>query len=190
MITQKLEFPKLSKAAFSKILSLPQRSEKPLRVILDTDFDNEVDDYFALSWLILQEKYPSKNLNKIKLEAIHIAPFSFKTRLNKLLKAYSIFLLPISQRKPKQRQILDSYVGQIKAIIALGMTPLDLAKDPHLNGDIIIGIEKSYKSVLNMCKLMKYPSSKKVFKGATRFMKKAHDPVVSNAARNLVKLAL
>jgi hypothetical protein len=82
MSTKKVKFPELSKAEFRKILALPQRNEKPLRVVLDTDFNNEVDDYFALSWLILQEKYPSPNLNKIKLEAIHIAPFSFKSRLD------------------------------------------------------------------------------------------------------------
>jgi len=103
MSTKKVKFPELSKAEFRKILALPQRNEKPLRVVLDTDFNNEVDDYFALSWLILQEKHPSPNLNKIKLEAIHIAPFSFKSRLDKLLKAYAIYLLPPSQIKPKQQ---------------------------------------------------------------------------------------
>ena len=190
MSTKKVKFPELSKAEFRKILALPQRNEKPLRVVLDTDFNNEVDYYFALSWLILQEKHPSPNLNKIKLEAIHIAPFSFKSRLDKLLKAYAIYLLPPSQIKPKQQKILDASIGQIKAILALGITPLDLAKDPHLNGGINGGIEGSYKGVLTMCDVMDYSSSKKVFKGATRFMKNASDPVASDAAENLIQLAL
>lgn len=187
---EKIKFPKLSNKVLKQILTPPATGKKPLQVVLDTDFDNEVDDYFALAWLILQHKYPSENLNRINLKALHIAPFSFKTRLEALVKAYAIYLKPEGARTKKQEETLDGYIGQIQAILALGITPFDLAKDPHLNGGVDAGVEGSYRSVLKMFDLMEFPFRKKVFKGATEFMSGPYKPVESEAAKNLVKLAL
>lgn len=45
-----------------------QRPEGPVDVVLDTDTYNEIDDQYALAYLI-------KNDEKLKLKAIYAAPF-------------------------------------------------------------------------------------------------------------------
>ena len=43
------DFPKLSADDYERALRVPTSATKPLRVVLDTDLDNEVDDWYALS---------------------------------------------------------------------------------------------------------------------------------------------
>ncbi len=53
-------------------LALPRRSPLP-RVVIDTDAANEIDDQFALAWAL-------RSSHRLRLEAIHAAPFSFAHR--------------------------------------------------------------------------------------------------------------
>ncbi len=181
------EFPQLSAADYQRILSIPQPG-KTIRVALDTDFDNEVDDWFALVWLLMQYQRPDATLNQVSLEVISIAPYSFRAKLLALEKAYTIYLLPPDKRTPEQQSYLDGYLGQIEGILALGTTPYELAKDPHLNGTGDLGVQGSYESVLGVCEVMGAECD--VIKGATEFMKGPYEPVVSAAAERLVELAL
>lgn len=48
-----------------------------IKVIIDTDYDNELDDYFALTYLL-------KSLDKFDLQAITIAPFSHNGEIEKI----------------------------------------------------------------------------------------------------------
>ncbi|KAA6310355.1 Non-specific ribonucleoside hydrolase RihC, partial [termite gut metagenome] len=59
------QFPKIDEAVRIKQL-MPK--EGKVRMILDTDTYNEVDDQFALSYALLSEE-------KVKVEAIYAAPF-------------------------------------------------------------------------------------------------------------------
>jgi len=58
-------FPRLSEQFRLKQLELPERK---VRIVLDTDTYNEVDDQFALSYAILSKE-------KLQLEAVYAAPF-------------------------------------------------------------------------------------------------------------------
>ncbi|MFT6101225.1 MAG: inosine-uridine nucleoside N-ribohydrolase [Arenicella sp.] len=194
-MSKKIKFPTLSNKKRRKILQSPSAKRKPLRVVFDTDFDNEVDDHFALAWLLQQEKFPVASLNRVKLEAVLIEPYSFQTRLTSLVEAYVIFLLPPSKRTEKQQTFLNGFQDRIEAILALGTTPFELESDPHLNGGCIngvcdLGIPGSYDSVLKMFDLMDVSSEGKVFIGATEFMQGPTTPVKSAAAERLIELAL
>ncbi len=185
------EFPQLTDKKLTEILNPPVQREKPLRVVVDTDFNNEIDDHFALTWLLLQSLQPSTQLNPIDLQAVLVAPFSFKTRLDDLIKAYDIYLKPAGDRTEDEEAYLSGYKARIKSILALGITPYQLQEDPHLNGkDIKGGVEESYQSILKLFELMALPDQGKVFKGATQFMPSAYQPVESEAAKHLVELAL
>ena len=183
------DFPKLSAEALKRILRPPATRDTPLRVVVDTDFDNEIDDHFALTWLLLQSIFPNSGLNRVNVEAVTIAPYSFQALLEKLLIAYEIYLLPPDQRTPAQEKTLANYQAQIEAILNLGITPLQLAEDPHLNGTNNGGVDGSYASVLELFKLMGISAEYKVFKGATHFMQSADQPVASAAVDRIVELA-
>ena len=185
-----IKFPQLSDKELKHILRPPVKRKSPLRVVVDTDFDNEIDDHFALAWLLLQSLYPSNQLNQVNLEAVYVAPYSFKTRLDSLIKAYEIYLKPLCDRTKKEEKFLAGYEERIKSILNLGITPFQLAKDPHLNGGHDCGVEGSYKSILKLFELMDLSAENKVFKGATHFMRSASQPVKSEAAQHLIELAL
>jgi inosine-uridine nucleoside N-ribohydrolase len=187
-----IKFPQLPNDQMTRILQAPVAKVKPLRVVIDTDFGNEIDDYFALSWLLLQSKQRITQLNRVNVEAITVAPFSFKTRLDTLVGAYTIYLKPSCERTPAEQNTLDKNLGQIEAVLALGKTPYELRKDPHLNGGDDLGVEDSYQSVLKLLKdfnSMGLSPKTSVFKGSTHFMHNAYTPVDSEGARQIVKLA-
>ncbi|NER46038.1 MAG: hypothetical protein F6J92_04985 [Symploca sp. SIO1A3] len=184
-----VEFPQLSDDELTRILIPPTTDKNRLRVVIDTDFNNEVDDYFALAWLLLQQLSPSGELNKIDLEAVYVAPYSFKARLDKLIKAYEIYLMPLNARTEQQKAFLSGYETRIKSIDALGITPCQLEENPHLNGSNEGGIDGSYCSILDLCQKMGFDTTNKVFKGATHFMPSPSEGVESDAAKHLVELA-
>ena len=66
MITNGQNFPKLDETF--RINQLQPPSEKKIRMVLDTDTYNEVDDQFALAYAYLSAE-------KIQLEAVYAAPF-------------------------------------------------------------------------------------------------------------------
>lgn len=60
-----------------------QRLAEPagaVRIVIDTDAANEIDDQFALAWALLSPK-------KLRVEAVYAAPFSFAHRRSSLPKA-------------------------------------------------------------------------------------------------------
>jgi purine nucleosidase len=53
---------------------------KPVRVVIDTDAANEIDDQFALAWALLSPE-------ALQVEAVYAAPFSFAHRRGQLPRA-------------------------------------------------------------------------------------------------------
>ncbi|NES90766.1 nucleoside hydrolase [Okeania sp. SIO2B9] len=189
-MSEPAQFPQLSDDDLKRILIPPTAKKKPLRVVMDTDFNNEVDDYFALAWLLLQQLSPSNELNQVNLEAVYVAPFSFEARLNKLIKAYKIDDIDENDRTEQQKAFLSGYQTRIESIKELGITQDDLKDDSHLNGEKNGGIDESYDSILKLFELMGCDAQEKVFKGATHFMRSASEPEQSEAVEHLVELAL
>lgn len=113
---------------------LIKRLEKPrgkVDVVIDTDTYNEIDDQFALSYLI-------KSDDKLNLKAIYAAPF-------------------FNQKSEG---------------------PAD-------------GMEKSYQEIMNVLELLEREDLKPVvYRGSTEYMPSETEPVVSDAAKDLVERAM
>ena len=73
-------FPKLSKEQMEQMLALPSKNAK-LRVVIDTDANNEIDDQYALAWALLSQ-------DRLEIEGVYAAPYSFAHHQPPLLKAY------------------------------------------------------------------------------------------------------
>jgi len=108
-----------------------KRPDKIIDVVLDTDTYNEIDDQYALSYLLLSD-------DRLRTLAVHAAPF---------LNAKSV-------------------------------SPKD-------------GMEKSYDEILNVIKLCgKHELLSSAFRGSETFLPDEKTPVTSDAASNLIKLAM
>ena len=115
---------------YAALIKRLEKPEKPVDVVLDTDTFNEIDDQFALAYMVKK----SKDLN---IKAINAAPF--------------------------------------------------LNEKSTSPGD---GMEKSYNEILKVLSLMKRDDLKPVvYKGSDKFLPSETEPVISDAANNLVKLA-
>lgn len=54
-----------------------RKPDGPVRLVIDTDAANEIDDQFALAWALLTPE-------RLRLEGVYAAPFSFAHRRNSL----------------------------------------------------------------------------------------------------------
>lgn len=122
-----MAFPTISNGRLLQLLDLPAGK---VRMVLDTDTYNEVDDQFALA-------YALRSTEKLIVEAVYAAPFHNNR-----------------------------------------------SSGP---GD---GMEKSYKEILNVFKLLDIHSDGLVFHGSTGYLKGFQIPQDSEAARDLVKRAM
>lgn len=116
------------------MITMMKRLEKPqgkVDVVLDTDTYNEIDDQFALSYMV-------KSDEKLNVKAIYAAPF-FNEKSS---------------------------------------GPED-------------GMEKSYEEILRLLTLLGREDLKKeVYRGSTKYMPSETEPVISDAAEDLVKRAM
>jgi len=126
---QKGRHPMDPKPATNLFLDRLQLPEGRIRMVLDTDTYNEVDDQFALAYAVLSPE-------RIQLEAVYAAPF-FNSR-------------------------------------SLG--PED-------------GMERSYKEILRLLKLLNRTPFGFAYRGSAGFLKDRNTPLDSPAARDLIARA-
>lgn len=163
------------------LLQLPSERTSPLRIVLDTDFNNEIDDFFALTYLLL----PNDNIN---VEAIYAAPFSFLERLKSLLAANELIKDKIENLTDSEQALVDKYKSEIEAIEKLGIDPEDLLKKgSHVSLTPEEGMETSYKELVKFMKL--FPELDiPIYKGAKNYLKN-NCPERSEAVTHLINLA-
>ncbi len=145
---------------------LPSRPDGPLRVVIDTDAANEIDDQFALAWALLAP-------DRLRIEAINAAPFGHGPYLANLLAAQA--LRGEQPATPFERLALD-----------LGTETID---ELVLNFPPALGMERSHAEIHRVLDVAAVTAPPPVHLGAPRFMEQPECPVDSAAARSLVDLA-
>lgn len=142
-----------------------KNSTKPRQIIIDTDFENEVDDYLAVTWALLSFAGPS---SKAKIVSIIAAPFSFRHRFLPYVQAKKIYLEDekngFDSLKKQPRVFLYGYPGkgvggQITSLLRfkdIGITPESMIeKDNHATWCPDRGMEESYQGLKEFLKLFK-----------------------------------
>ncbi|GIQ69906.1 nucleoside hydrolase [Xylanibacillus composti] len=122
-----MNFPTITEEQRFARLQFPQGK---VRMVLDTDTYNEIDDQFAVIYSLLSGE-------KLQVEAFYAAPFHNEKSSG----------------------------------------PTD-------------GMQRSYDELLRIRDLMKLPEHPPIYKGAERYMPGASEPVMSDAARDLIRRAL
>ena len=164
-------FEPLSKALIEERLKLP--TDQPVRLLIDTDTANEIDDQYAVAWALLSPDH-------MTVEAVTAEPFSFAHHKPGLLAAEQA----IESGKAYSEYLVGGFQGWIERLHAQGRRAADL--NFTLPDE---GMELSYQEIITIFDKMKEPHAGRVFRGATRYMAHETDIVESEAVDTIIELA-
>ncbi len=168
------KFPSLTTEQRRHLLEPPSR---PMRVIIDTDTHNEIDDQFALAWALLSQ-------DQLNIEGVCAEPYSFQYRLDELRRAYDTQQNP-SQATDEDKEILARYQGQLDRVLALGTNPHDIIMDNPEEG-----VEKSYHEIIKVYDKLGIDATGKAFRGSPRYLTSYDEPVESESSEYIIERAL
>lgn len=163
-------FPLLSREEMEQRLAPPQGR---VRVVVDTDTANEIDDQFALAWALLSP-------GKLTVEAVTAEPFSFAHHLPELHAAEAALLAG----KDYPEHLVGGFQGWLNRLHAQGRRINDL----NLVGPAE-GMELSYHEILRVYDACGVSPAGRVFRGAAGYLPDARTPLVTEAATAIVDLA-
>ncbi|GBE24562.1 pyrimidine-specific ribonucleoside hydrolase RihB [bacterium BMS3Bbin02] len=166
-------FPKIPPQRRARLLDPPTG---PVRVVIDTDTANEIDDQFALMWAL-------QSPDRIRIEAVLAEPYSFAHHRPELLAAAARLE---SQDEPEpENAAIDAFSGWARRLAEAGRDVRDVEfVDPPE------GMERSYSEILRVYDRAGADPDGLVFRGAARYMPAPDEPVDSPAVRRLIELAL
>lgn len=153
---------------------LRSRLEPPtgkVRLLIDTDTANEIDDQYAIAWALFRP-------DRLKVEAIVAEPFSFAHHIPQLKAAEAA----IRQGRGHEEHLLGGFQGWIHRLHAQGRSVDDL----NLVGPEE-GMERSYAEILRVCDACGITPP--VYRGAARYAAHEGDVVWSEGAEAIVDLA-
>ncbi len=148
-----------------------------VRVVIDTDAANEIDDQFALAWAL-------QSPDKIQIEAVLAEPYSFAHLREGLLEAAALI---DSGAAPEQGEsgLVDSFRGWVLGLKGSGVAQADIEFV-----DAAEGMERSYQEILRVYDLMGEDSTGMVFRGSPGYMASPTEPCESEAVDRLIELAM
>jgi len=142
-----------------------------VRLVIDTDTANEIDDQFAIAWALFRK-------DRLQVEAITAEPFSFRHHLPELKAAEDA----MRAGRGHEEHLLGGFQGWIGRLHAQGRSVDDL----KLVGPAE-GMELSHAEILRVCAAC--GTTPPVYRGATRYAADKGDIVWSEAAEAIVDLA-
>ncbi len=143
-----LKFPQLTDDAMRRRLEPPTGR---MRLIIDTDTHNEIDDQFAIAWALLSQ-------DRFDVEGVCAEPYSFQHLRDRTNAAYDLLKANPGAALPPE----------LAAFRRVAHNHLSIGSDPHqLHYDTPAeGMELSYQEILTVySKLNEDPTGK----GVSRF---------------------
>ncbi len=166
----KPEFKALDTELMQQRLAPPQGA---VRLLIDTDTANEIDDQFALAYALLSPEH-------MTVEAVTTEPFSFAHHKAELLAAE----LASENGTEHSEHLVGGFQGWIDRLHRQGRRAADL----HFIGPAE-GMELSYQEILKVYDLLGMDAAGKVHRGADRYMSQAFEPVNSDSVEVIIDLA-
>ncbi|MDX2006092.1 MAG: nucleoside hydrolase [Meiothermus sp.] len=167
-------FPKLSPELLEQRLALP---EGRVRVVLDTDAKNEIDDQPTIAWALLSQ-------DVLEIEGMYAVPFSFGLWQESFERAGEI-KRSLSQPKGADAALVNTFAGWLEKQEKEGPDALDPLFNPPG-----VGMERSYQEIVTIYQKMGFNPEGQVFRGSERFLPSISEPVDSPAARHLIERAM
>jgi inosine-uridine nucleoside N-ribohydrolase len=166
--------PVATRERVKKLLETP---EVPVRLIIDTDAHNEIDDQFALAWALLSR-------DVLEIEGTLAAPYSFAHHREPLLHAFDQARRDEGEPGPEV-EVIGSYHRWARSLMAAGTDPYDV---PFVGPDE--GMELSYREVVHVYRLLGADPRQVVFRGARGYLAAPDRPVRSEATDFLIERAM
>ncbi|MCP4997849.1 MAG: hypothetical protein GY933_03625 [Hyphomicrobiales bacterium] len=163
-------FPTLSDEEMEKRLEHPG---KPVRVIIDTDAANEIDDQYAVAWALLSPE-------RLHLEGVTAVPFSFRHHRDGIIESVRIMREGGSLTDTK----MGGLRGWAQRVIDAGRRAEDIK---FVNPDD--GAELSYLEILRVFEKCGVESDGKVFRGSPGYLTLPEEPIQSPAADFIIERA-
>jgi inosine-uridine nucleoside N-ribohydrolase len=165
-----MEYPLLDADLRRERLALPTG---PVRVLIDTDTANEIDDQYAIAWALLSP-------DRIRVEAVTAEPFSFRHHIRELKAAEAA----MRSGTKHAESMLGGFQGWIGRLHAQGRSVdgLDLCGPAE-------GMERSFQEILTVYDKCGVRADGRVFRGADRYCAHDGDIVWSESAEAIVDLA-
>ena len=157
---------------------LLKRLEPPtgrVRLIIDTDTKNEIDDQFAVTWALLSQ-------DVFEILGILAAPYGFAYRREPVLAAYDAL-------KADANAVLEplpqKFAGSVRRMIQNDINPHELYFATPSEG-----VELSYQEILKVIELLGSDFANHTYRGSENYLSSYDNPVDSPAARFIVEQAM
>jgi purine nucleosidase len=167
----KVVFPRLDEDERRRLLAEP---DGPVRVIIDTDAANEIDDQFALAWALLSP-------TQVTVEAVIAEPYSFAHLRPALWQAFRETAEADSEQAGGTVDDLGAWAARLRR---LNLSPADVEFVAPAEG-----MERSFHEIKRVFDLMGIPSAGLVYRGSPSYLPGPDDPVESEGARRLIEAA-
>ena len=167
-------YPLLTPDRMERLLQPPRG---PLRLIIDTDTHNEIDDQFALAWALLSR-------DVFEIEGTLAAPYSFAHHREPLLRAFDLARGGHGEPGPDV-EVIGSYQHWAQSLVAAGTDPRDV---PFVGPDE--GMELSYHEAVRVYELLGVDPTQAVFRGTPGYLPAPDRPVRSEATDYLIERAM
>lgn len=150
-----------------------------MRLVIDTDAANEIDDQFALCWALLSP-------GQLALAGVYAAPFSFDHRRQEMIRARSAREQPL-QASPADLELLRQHGARLdhfeRRQWALETVDLPVFNPPD------IGMQRSHAEILKVFDLLRLPVQGRVFRGSPSYLASAEAGLESEAVHHLIQTA-
>ncbi|MEX3011491.1 nucleoside hydrolase [Hoeflea sp. TYP-13] len=163
-------FPTLSDDEMRQRLEHPG---KPVRVIIDTDAANEIDDQFAIAWALLSP-------DRLHLEGVTAVPFSFQHHRDAIIESVN----HLREGRSASDDKVGSLRGWAERVIAAGRNAEDIkfvAPDE--------GAELSYEEILRVYDECRVSPEGRVFRGSPGYLTSLDEPITSPSADFIIERA-
>ena len=167
-----ITFPTLSADELYRLLEPPRGK---VRLVIDTDAHNEIDDQFALVWALLSPE-------KFDIEGVYAAPYSFAHHREPLLEAYRLLKAGYAGQVSEK---LKKYESWARRLIEAEIDPYAI---PFVPPDE--GMELSYQEILTVFDKLGQDPTGQVFRGSFGYLTSLDRPIHSPATEHLIERAL
>ena len=166
------QFPKIADDDLRRLLTPP---EGRIRLVIDTDAHNEIDDQFALAWALLSPE-------KFDIEGMYAAPYSFALYREPMLAAYELIK---AGQDDQVSEKLERFKSWAYRLIEANIDPHTI---PFVPADE--GMELSYQEILTVYDKLGQDPTGQVFRGSPGYLTSLAEPIRSPAAEHLIERAL
>ncbi|MEO0561298.1 MAG: hypothetical protein AAF125_04255, partial [Chloroflexota bacterium] len=162
-------FPKPDETRIRQQLAEPAGK---IRLIIDTDAHNEIDDQYAIAWALMSQ-------DVFEIEGVLAEPYSHRHHREPTIQAYDTLKADPNAKLPAK---MERYHIRATRMLASGIDPRQIN---YVDPDE--GMELSYQEILKVFELMGEDPAGRVHRGAADYMTSLDAPIGCDAVDCIIE---